>query len=86
MKNKILDWKVYSLIGKKIFRTCILTEIIWSDKKTFMLNKNMYSVWNMYAKGKYICSFKKYALIESIFDVLKNILWLKNICGNWIIL
>ena len=39
-----------------------------------MLNENMYSVWKIYANGKYRYSLTEtYMLIESIFDVSKSI-------------
>ena len=51
------------------------TDINWSDRKMFVLNKNIYiySVWTIYRNLKYTCSWKKYMPIEDILDVSKNI-------------
>ena len=54
----------------------MLTEIRWSNSKNFMPNKNMYSVWKVYAKSEYICNLKKICY-------LKVYLMLPKIYTNW---
>ena len=61
----------------------MLTEIKWSNRKIFMLQKNMYSVWKIYANEKYICSLKKLKVYLMFLKTYPN---RKNICGDWIIL
>lgn len=56
-----------NLIKKTCFnlKTYMLTEIKWSKWKICMPSKNMYSVWKIYANGKYYANWKKiYTQIE----------------------
>ena len=63
IESEILNWKVYILIEKTCFNltTCMPTDIKWSDRKMFVLNKNIYIL------------FEQYVEIENIYAVEKNI-------------